>query len=602
MNAVLLTLNLLGGLAIFLYGMKLMSDGLQKMAGVKMRQMLSIATTNRFAATFSGMLVTSIIQSSSATTVMVVGFTSAGLLTLYQALGVIFGANIGTTMTAWVVSLFGFKMKISLFALPVIAIGFFSQFLPSKWVAVRRIGEAAIGFGLLFLGLDIMKNTIPADFAQNPFVVNWLSKLTPDTALSLIAIILTGSILTVILQSSSAVMAMTLTCAAAGIINFPTACALCLGENIGTTITANLASIGASKNARRAAVGHFLFNFLGVIWVGLIFKHFIALVDWFIPGAPYGTDPEVLNSVLPYHVSAFHTIFNIANTIVMLPLLKQLAKLTLIIIPKSKREDQHSDTELVYLATHFNQTPELAIVTARKEVERMMKFVSKLVDKLIYAIKTDDEKLFERLICDAKEMEHTTDVLEHKINTYLTQMTHGNLSRHAIAQTVTLIDLTNSIEGMGDCGEKIARILEKFRNTDPASFTEKDLENMELIAKQTKNNIKHARLTVAQFPNIATQDKDHAAKLFETAVKNEEKLNAMRKELRSERNERISQGELKASPASITAYGDILNNFERMGDYAIRIVDSVLRTKIVGMDGRNPIGGMPTPTNNETIV
>ena len=286
----------------------------------------------------------------------------------------------------------------------------------------------------------------------------------------------------------------------------------------------------------------------------------------------------------------------------MLAFLKQLAKLTMIIIPKSKREDKHSDSELVFLNTRLNQTPELAIVTARKEVERMMKFVSKLVDKLIYAIKTDDEKLFERLIADAKEMEHTTDVLEHKINTYLTQLTHGNLSRHAIAQTVSLIDLTNSIEGMGDCGEKIARILEKFCHTNPACFTEKDLENMELIAKQTKNNIKHARLTVAQFPNIATQDKDHAAKLFETAVKNEEKLNAMRKELRSERNERISSGELKASPSSITAYGDVLNNFERMGDYAMRVTESVLRTKIAGVDEKNPVSGMPTPTNNEPIA
>ncbi|MBR5609090.1 MAG: Na/Pi cotransporter family protein [Elusimicrobiaceae bacterium] len=602
MKAVLLTLNLLGGMGIFLYGMKIMSDGLQKMAGVKMRQMLSIATANRFAATFSGMLVTAIIQASGATTVMVVGFTSAGLLTLTQALGVIFGANIGTTMTAWIVSVFGFKVQISLFALPVIAVGFFSQFLPSKWVSVRRIGEAAIGFGLLFLGLDIMKNTIPADFAQSPFVVNWLSKLTPDTLWSLMGIVLIGSVLTVILQSSSAVMAMTLTCAAAGIINFPTACALVLGENIGTTITANFAAIGASKNAQRAALGHFLFNFLGVVWVSLIFNHFVHFIDWLVPGNPASMDPESLNSVLPYHISAFHTVFNILNTLIMLAFLKQLAKLTMIIIPKSKREDKHSDSELVFLNTRLNQTPELAIVTARKEVERMMKFVSKLVDKLIYAIKTDDEKLFERLISDAKEMEHTTDVLEHKINTYLTQLTHGNLSRHAIAQTVSLIDLTNSIEGMGDCGEKIARILEKFRNTNPASFTEKDLENMELIAKKTKENIKHARLTVSYFPNIATQDKERAGKLFETAVKNEEKLNAMRKELRSERNERISKGELKASPSSITAYGDILNNFERMGDYAMRVSESVLRTKIVGIDERNPVGGMPTPTSNEPIA
>ncbi len=598
MNTVLIVLNLLGGLAVFLFGMKIMSDGLQKMAGVKMRQMLSIATTNRFAATFSGMLVTSIIQSSSATTVMVVGFTSAGLLTLYQALGVIFGANIGTTMTAWVVSLFGFKIQISLFALPVIAVGFFSQFLPSKWVAIRRIGESMVGFGLLFLGLDLMKNTIPADFAQSPFVVEWLSKFTPDTALSLITLILTGTILTVILQSSSAVMAMTLTCAAAGIINFPTACALVLGENIGTTITANLAAIGASKNARRAAVGHFLFNFLGVIWVGLIFNHFINLIDWLIPGTPYTKETEVLTSVLPYHISAFHTVFNIANTIIMLPLLKQLARLTLFIIPKSKREDKHHDGELVYLNTRFGQTPELAIMAARQEVERMMRFVSKIIDKLMYAMRTDDDKLFERLIADAKEAEHTTDVLEHKINSYLTQMTHGNLSRHAIAQTVALFDLTNAIEGMGDCGEKIARILEKFRNTDPATFTEKDIENMEEIARKTKAIIKHTRCTLPHFPN--TLDQNQAAHQFKTAVRNEDELNAMRKALREERNTRISQGE-KATPESITAYGDILNNFERMGDYAMRITESVLRMKAPGRD-ENPVAGMPSPTTDQPIA
>ncbi len=602
MNAVLFTLNLLGGLAIFLYGMQLMSDGLQKMAGVKMRQMLSIATTNRFAALFSGLLVTSIVQSSSATTVMVVGFTSAGLLTLYQALGVIFGANIGTTMTAWIVSLFGFKIQISLFALPVIAVGFFSQFLPSRWVAIRRMGEGAIGFGLLFLGLDLMKNTIPADFAQSPFVVEWLSKFTPDTALNLLLLIATGTILTVVLQSSSAVMAMTLTCAAAGIINFPTACAICLGENIGTTITANLAAIGANKNARRAAVGHFLFNFLGVLWVSLIFKHFINFVDWIIPGTPYGTTPEVLNSSIPYHISAFHTTFNVVNTIVMLPLLKQLAKLTLLIIPKTKREDKQGNTELVYLNSRFNQTPELSIVAARKEVERMLHFVSKLVDKLIYAIKTDDDKLFERLIADAKEAEHTTDVLEHKINSYLTQISHGNLSRHAVAQTVALFDLTNSIEGMGDCGEKIARILEKFHRTEPPSFSEKDLVNMEIIAKKTKEVIKHSRITVAQFPNVATQDKEHAGKLFETAVKKEDELNALRKSLRAERNERISSGELKVSPASITAYGDILNNFERIGDYAMRVTESVLRIKTGSYEDRNPIAGMPSPTTEQPVA
>ncbi len=600
MNTVLITLNVLGGLAVFLYGMKIMSDGLQKMAGVKMRQMLSIATTNRVAATFSGMLVTSIIQSSSATTVMVVGFASAGLLNLYQSLGLIFGANIGTTMTAWIVSLFGFKIQISLFALPVIAIGFFCQFLPSKWVAVRRAAEGLFGFGLLFLGLDIMKNAIPADFAQSPFVVEWLSKFTPDSAWTLILLIFIGTILTMILQSSSAVMAMTLTCAAAGIINFPTACALVLGENIGTTITANLAALGATKTARRAAVGHFLFNFIGVVWASLIFKHFIALIDWLVPGSPYVTDLEVLNSVLPYHISAFHTVFNVLNTLIMLPLLKQLAALTLLIIPKTKREDKHQDSELVYLNTRFNQTPELAVLTARKEVERMMSFVSKLTDKLLHALKTDDEKLFERLISDAKDAEKTTDVLEHKINSYLTQMSHGNLSRHAVAQTVALFDLTNSIEGMGDCGEKIAKILEKFHNTTPPSFNEKDLLNMESMGKKIKEIIRNTREVILQFPN--PHRADEAARMFAIAVSNENELNAMRKNLREERNLRISQGQM-ATPSSITAYGDILNNFERMGDYAMRITETILHMKAEdAQTDMKSLEGMPSPTTDQPLA
>ncbi|MGN1057803.1 MAG: Na/Pi cotransporter family protein, partial [Candidatus Avelusimicrobium sp.] len=425
MSTLLTTLNLFGGLAIFLFGMKLMSDGLQKASGEKLRQLLSVATANRLAATLCGALVTGIIQSSSATTVMVVGFTSAGLLTLYQALGVIFGANIGTTLTAWVVSLFGFSVQISLFALPVIAVGFFVQFIP-RFILLRRIGETMVGFGLLFLGLDIMKNAIPADFAQNPQVVAWISKFRPDNLLNLITLIFSGTVLTVILQSSSAVMAMTLTCAAAGIIDFPTACALVLGENIGTTVTANLAAIGASKDARRAALGHFLFNFIGVLWVTCIFRHFVLLIDWLVPGSPYTKETAVLTAVLPYHISAFHTVFNLINTLLMLPFLKQLANLTLVFIPKTKREEK-KEHELIFLSTRFTQTPELALIAVRKEVERMMSFVTKMTDKLIHAVKVDDDKMFERLIEDVKSAEHTTDVLEHKINLYLTTLTHGNL-------------------------------------------------------------------------------------------------------------------------------------------------------------------------------
>lgn len=572
MSTLLSTLNLFGGLAIFLFGMKLMSDGLQKASGEKLRQLLSVATANRFAATLCGALVTGIIQSSSATTVMVVGFTSAGLLTLYQALGVIFGANIGTTLTAWVVSLFGFSVQISLFALPVIAVGFFVQFIP-RFILLRRIGETMVGFGLLFLGLDIMKNAIPADFAQNPQVVAWISKFRPDNLLNLITLIFSGAVLTVILQSSSAVMAMTLTCAAAGIIDFPTACALVLGENIGTTVTANLAAIGASKDARRAALGHFLFNFIGVLWVTCIFQHFVRFIDWLVPGSPYAKETSVLTAVLPYHISAFHTVFNLTNTALMLPFLKQLAKLTLVFIPKTKREDK-KEQELIFLSTRFTQTPELALIAVRKEVERMMSFVTKMTDKLIHAVKVDDDKMFERLIEDVKSAEHTTDVLEHKINLYLTTLTHGNLSRHAVAQAFSLFDVLNSIERMGDCGEKIARILEKFHTKQP--FTGQDVDDLEEIAKLTKDITKRTRRVLVDLPQPTKQWQTSARRTFVDAVQDEEKLNAMRKQFLRTRRERILAGEAQATPDSITAYADILNNFERIGDYAMRVNENLL--------------------------
>lgn len=571
MSTLLEILNLLGGLAVFLFGMKIMSDGLQKVSGDKMRQLLGIATTNRFAATACGALVTSIIQSSSATTVMVVGFASAGLLNLYQSLGVIFGANIGTTMTAWIVSLFGFKMQISLFALPVIAIGFFAQFIP-KFAIVRRMGETLVGFGLLFLGLDLMKNAIPADFAQNPQVVAWISRFRPDNLFNLLTLIFSGTILTVILQSSSAVMAMTLTCAAAGIIDFQTSCALVLGENIGTTITANLAAIGASKTAKRAALGHFLFNIIGVFWVVCIFKHFVNLIDWLVPGSPYTQDPEQLTAVLPYHISAFHTVFNVINTIVMLPLLKQLAQLTYLIIPKSKREDK-KEHELIFLSTRFTNTPELALIAVRKEVERMMSFVTKMTDKLIHAVKIDDDKMFTRLIDDVKAAEKTTDVLEHKINIYLTALTHGNLSRQAVAQAFSLFDVLNSIEHMGDCGEKIARILEKFHDKQP--FTEADIDDLEEIAKLTKNITKRTRRILVDIQQPTRQWHLQAEKTFDEALQDEEKLNSLRKRFLHDLRERINAGQ-SSTPDAITAYADILNNFERIGDYALRVNENIL--------------------------
>jgi phosphate:Na+ symporter len=568
MNTFLGICNLLGGLALFLFGMKIMSDGLQKVAGSRLRTLLQLATRNSFSATICGALVTGIIQSSSATSVMVVGFASAGLLTLNQSLGVIFGANIGTTLTAWIVSLFGFNVQISLFALPVIAIGFFIQFIP-RWLVLRRLGETLVGFGLLFLGLAIMKDAIPADLATHPQVSAWLARFSPDTLFHLLVLIFSGTILTIVLQSSSAMMALTLTCAAMGIISYPTACALVLGENIGTTITANLAALGASPTARRAALGHTLFNTIGVLWAIVFFRPFIQLTDLLAPGNPYSGS---LAQVLPYHIAMFHTLFNVLNTLLLLPFLSYIAHITKLIIPVSKRENS-ALTNLVYLETRFAQTPELALVAAYKESERMMGFISQQTGKLLRAVKTKDTALFTRLIADAKHAEQTTDVLEHKISTYLTAMAHGNLSRHAVAKAVALLDVVNNIERMGDCGEKIARILEKFH--PKKAFSTHDYNDFSQIAALTKTIVAQTRqILIAQIP-LDVKQNPQAHALLANALKNEQKLNTLRKDLLRANKAHLLKHR-PSSPDSITAYSDVLNNFEKMGDYALRVSETIL--------------------------
>ena len=442
MEGILLFFNLLGGLGVFLLGIKMMSDGLQKAAGNRLRKIISGATGNRFTATFSGILVTSIIQSSSATTVMVVGFVSAGLLTLTQSLGVIFGANIGTTTTAWIISLLGFKVDIALFAMPMIGLGFFSQFV-SKWPIVRRIGEAMLGFGLLFLGLSLIKSAIP-DVQSSSATIEWITKFRPDTLWSLLAVVGVGTGLTVIFQSSSAVMAVTLTCAAKGLIDYPTACALVLGENIGTTITANIAAIGAPRAAKRAALGHMMFNILGVIWAIALFHPLLSLVDWIVPGTTEGTGSEVLLVSIPYHLSAFHTTFNIINTCVMLVFIKQFEKLIMMIMPlKRSEEDQ---TDLLYLKAGVTATPELFIEAARREVDRMAGLVESIISKDLHAIKTDSPKLFERSVEDVHAKEKASDVLEYKINDFLKNLTHDQLSRDMITDVMAMFDLTNYLD------------------------------------------------------------------------------------------------------------------------------------------------------------
>lgn len=560
MKGIILCLDLLGGLGVFLLGIKMMSDGLQKAAGDNLRKIISGATRNRFTATLSGMAATSIIQSSSATTVMVVGFASAGLLTLTQSLGVIFGANIGTTTTAWLISILGFKVDISVFAMPMIGIGFFSQFV-KKWPVVRRIGEAMLGFGLLFLGLSLIKGAIP-DLQNSSAVVEWITKFRPDTFLSLLGAIGVGGILTVIFQSSSAVMALTLTCAAKGLIDYPTACALVLGENIGTTITANIAAIGAPLTAKRAALGHLMFNLIGVVWAVIFFNPLLDLVSLIVPGSTEGTAQEVLLMSIPFHLSAFHTVFNVINTCIMLIFIKQFEKLIMLVIPLKKSE--YNQTDLIYLKAGITSTPELFIEAARREIDRMAGIIETILSKNIHALKTDSDKLFERTVEDVHLKEKASDVLEYKINGFLKNLAHEQLSRDMITEVMSLLDLTNYLEKMADHGDKIAVLLKKARGQK--SFDAKDYENLELIGLKVKKIVKEARLTILDY----SLNKEAAIK---RALEREAELNEMRHNFREDKTARIFE-QKQSSLSALTLYADILTSFEKIGDYALNIVET----------------------------
>jgi phosphate:Na+ symporter len=506
-------------------------------------------------------VITCAVQSSSVTTVLVVVFTSALLLTLGQSLGVIFGANIGTTTTGWLVSLLGFKVKISAFAIPLIGIGFFSRFI-RRWSLPHKIGQAMVGFGLLFLGLQLLKDAIP-DVKDSPQIMEWIAQIEPNTLVGILAAIAFGTVITLVVQSSSAAMAITLTAAAKGYIDFPTACAITLGENIGTTVTAALASIGAPTTARRAALGHFLFNFLGVAWVIVLFRPILALVDSIVPGDPNGLGETALLVAIPTHIAAFHTTFNVLNTALFLPLIRLLERLIRRLIPDGIGETDEVEHELVYLTTAFGSAPELAIASAEKEVSRMAGVTIKMISRIHQAISaTGSER--ERLLHKIRGHEHSTDVLEHKISEYLAELVHGQLSSVASRSALSLMSMINDLERIGDHGEKISFVLEK---EDGESFSDEARAELLAMAELTHQNLDEMRrliLDPEDDPLPAAWDRENA-------------LNDMRTRLR--RNHLKRMGEGRSSAQAGIRFMDLITSFEKMGDHSFNVIEATVGLK-----------------------
>ena len=359
-------LKLLGSLALFLYGMKIMSEGLQKFAGDRLRKILTAMTTNRVTGVLTGVLITALIQSSSATTVMVVSFVNAGLLTLSQSIGVIMGANIGTTVTAWIISALGFKVDIAAMALPLLAVGV--PLLFSGKSNRKSIGEFIFGFSFLFMGLSLLKTNAP-DLSRNPEMLSFVQNYTDMGFGSVILFVVIGTVLTMIVQASAATMAITLIMCANGWISFELGAALVLGENIGTTITANLAALTANTQARRAALAHLVFNVFGVIWVLCLFNPVTMGVSWFVEDIMRTADPAVAVS---FKLSAFHTTFNICNVLILIWFVKLIEKTVCKIIPQREQDEEY---RLRFITGGMLSTAELSILQARKEINLFLQSV-----------------------------------------------------------------------------------------------------------------------------------------------------------------------------------------------------------------------------------
>ena len=542
---------------MFLYGMKIMSEGLQKLAGDKMRRILTAMTTNRVTGVLTGMLITALIQSSSATTVMVVSFVNAGLLTLAQSIGVIMGANIGTTVTAWIISALGFKVDIAAFALPLLTVGVVMLFMQkSKY---KSMGEFIMGFCFLFMGLSYLKANAP-DLEHNPEMLAFVQDYANMGFMSILLFVLIGTVLTMIVQASAATMAITLIMCANGWISFELGAALVLGENIGTTITANLAAITGNTQSRRAALAHLVFNVFGVIWVLCLFTPFTSAVTWIVENWMGITDNGD-GSFVSFQLSAFHTCFNVCNVLLLIWLVKFIEKTVCKILP-TKESDE--DTRLRFITGGLLSTAELSILEAQKEISLYAQRTHKMygfVQELLNTKKGDEfNKLFSRI----EKYESISDNMEVEIAHYLNQVSEGRLSAESKVQIQNMLREVTEIESVGDSCYNLARTLSRKRQNLQEDFTEKQYEHiqnmMNLADEAMEQMLKVVDKSTSQHVDI------------NKSYNIENEINNYRNQLK---NQNIIDVNNKLYDYQIGVYYmDIIAECEKLGDYIVNVIEA----------------------------
>ncbi|WP_103665326.1 Na/Pi cotransporter family protein [Gracilimonas amylolytica] len=561
-------LQLIGALCIFIYGMKVFSDGLQKVAGNKLRAILKGMTTTRFRGILTGFTTTTITQSSSTTTVMVVSFVNAGLITFIESTGVIMGANIGTTVTAWMVSIFGFKMQITPIA--IMLIGIFFPFMFFGREKLKNLAEAMIGFGILFIGLDFIKNGVP-NIQENPEMFMFLDQFTEFGFLSILLFVLAGTLLTLVTQSSSASTAITLVMLFQGWIDFPIAAAMILGENIGTTVTANIAAIVGNVYAKRAARFHFVFNVFGVIWMLILLNPFLNMIDqvmsYFSPevGSLFNITDEAGRSNATLGLSLFHSAFNVLNVILMVGFVPRIVKF----VEKYQKDKSKTDHEyrLKYISSGMMSSPELSMTQAHKEIEMF----ARLVDKMHYSMEGllfNKQNRRDHFLKKIKKREEITDNLELEIAEYLTKISSYNLTEDATRRIRGMHSMINDLERVGDIYYQMSKTFERMEN-EGTHLPEEAMEKLKSLLDLIHEAIRHVRQDLEL-------DNDEAD--LSVAMEIENRINKCRDGLLE-----YYYGQLEKKTYSNQVgfvFLDYVNRLEKIGDHIFNVNEAIAGVKV----------------------
>ena len=552
-------MKIMGSLALLIYGMKVMSEALQKMAGSQLRHILGAMTTNRFTGMLTGTFITCAVQSSSATTVMTVSFVNAGLLTLAQAISVIMGANIGTTLTAWIMSL-GFNVDLTLVVFPAFFIGIILIYNKKR----RYIGDFLFGIAFLFFALVLLSSGgKDLDLEHNPDAIKFFSSFDTSSHMTILVFLLIGTVITCIVQSSAAVMAITILLCSTGVLPIYLGIALVMGENIGTTATVNLAALGANTQARRAAFAHLLFNVFGVFWVMCLFYPFVNFVCGLVGYDPVNdksTDAERA-ATLPIVLAMFHTCFNICNTALLIWFIPQMERVVCWII-KSKANKDEDDCRLRFISSGIMKTPELSVLEASKEIHSYAERTHRMFGMVRDLLTTKDDDAFEKLYERIEKYEDISDNMEVEIAKYLDQVSDAHLSDDTKEKVRDMLREITEIESIGDSCFNIARTISRLRSSKE-EFTESQYDNIKHMFELTDDALSQMSVVLIKHKREVDVNRTFAI---------ESDINNYRALLRTQNINDIN--EHKYSYTAGTLYMDIIQECEKLGDYIVNVVEA----------------------------